>query len=457
MSDDYSNEMQKLFLEFLQSDPDLFVKCNTITQSEFYDRQLRPVIKFMMEYHNEYTGVPTISQIKAKTGINLSNIKEINDNEKNWFLDEYETFCRYKALEKAILASTDKLERKEYGAVEYLIKQAVAIGLTKDLGMNYWDDPKQRLEEIRDTKPAISTGWKTIDSVLYGGFERGTLNVFAAPSGHGKSLMLQNIALNWALAGHNVVYVSLELSEKLCSMRLDSMLTGYGTRELFKKIDDVSLKLGMISKKAGNLQIVQLPNGVTVNDLKSYLKEYSTKTGTKVDAVVVDYLDLMTPAQHKVPLNDVFTKDKFVSEELRNFSIEGDYLFATASQIGRGGIDEPEFGMQNIAGGISKIYTADNAIGLHASKAMKERGRIQLEFMKTRSSAGEGRKLELSYDNTCMRIRDMDEDEQNAEPETNTSKIYDKLKMNQNKDQTDNRQSDAKIDTTRLRSILNRN
>jgi archaellum biogenesis ATPase FlaH len=593
MSDDFSTEMQKLFLEFLQSDPDLFVKCNTITQIDFFEHKFRPVIKFIKEYHDEYSGIPSISQINAKTGITLTNITNIQDNEKNWFLDEYETFCRYKALEKAILASTDKLEKKEYGAVEHLIKQAVSIGLTKDLGMNYWKDPKQRLEEIKETKPAISTGWKTIDTVLYGGFERGTLNVFAAPSGHGKSLMLQNIALNWALSGYNVVYISLELSTKLCSMRLDSMLTGYGTRDLFKNIDDVSLKLNMISKNSANLQIVQLPNGINVNDLKAYIKEYTTKEGVTVDAVVVDYLDLMTPAQRKVPLNDVFTKDKFVSEELRNFTIEGNYLFATASQIGRclaldtkvikngkyvdikdilvgdwiesnngpvkvtnvypitkqhaykiktksgkeiicsanhifpsnkgekslnsglkvgdllkinttakqevtnekhnrkndeiieieyigeietidisvsgnrlfyandilthnSGIDEAEFGMQNIAGGISKIYTADNVIGLHASKAMKERGKIQIEFMKTRSSAGEGRKLELSYDNTCMRIKDLDEDDvvQSTNPQ---SSMYEKLKAkSQNSEPQEDQRTDNSVDINRLKSILKR-
>jgi KaiC/GvpD/RAD55 family RecA-like ATPase len=456
MSDDFSTEMQKLFLEFLQSDPDLFVKCNTITQIDFFEHKFRPVIKFMKEYHDEYSGIPTISQISAKTGVSLSNITDIQENERNWFLDEYETFCRYKALEKAILASTDKLEKKEYGAVEQLIKQAVSIGLTKDLGMDYWNDPKKRLEDIKETKPAISTGWKTIDTVLYGGFERGTLNVFAAPSGHGKSLMLQNIALNWALTGYNVVYISLELSTKLCSMRLDSMLTGYGTRDLFKNIDDVSLKLSMISKNAANLQIVQLPNGININDLKAYVKEYSTKKGIMVDAVVVDYLDLMTPAQKKVPLNDVFTKDKFVSEELRNFTIEGNYLFATASQIGRGGIDEAEFGMQNIAGGISKIYTADNVIGLHASKAMKERGKIQIEFMKTRSSAGEGRKLELSYDNTCMRIKDIDDEDNNNTSQSTQPSIYDKLKAKSSNNDAPEPKSDSNIDINKLKSILKR-
>ena len=39
-------------------------------------------------------------------------------------MDEFETFCRHKALEKAILDSTDLLENKDYGSVEALIKEA---------------------------------------------------------------------------------------------------------------------------------------------------------------------------------------------------------------------------------------------------------------------------------------------------------------------------------------------
>ena len=53
-------------------------------------------------------------------------------------------------------------------------------------------------------------------------------------------------------------------------MRLDSMLTGYTTKDLFKNVEDVDLKIRMQGKKSGKIQIVQLPNGITVNDLNSY-------------------------------------------------------------------------------------------------------------------------------------------------------------------------------------------
>ena len=164
----------------------------------------------------------------------------------------------------------------------------------------------------------------------------------------------------------------------------------------------------MAGKKSGALQIVQLPNGINVNDLTSYIKEFEVKTNTKIDCICVDYLDLMMPAQRKVPPSDLFIKDKFVSEELRNFAVEYDYLFATASQLNRSAVEEIEFDHSHISGGLSKIQTADNVIGIFTSQAMRERGRYQVQFMKTRSSAGVGQKVDLAFDVAGLRITDLD-------------------------------------------------
>ena len=83
---------------------------------------------------------------------------------------------------------------------------------------------------------------------------------------------------------------------KNCVVRLDSMLTGMNTKEVFKNVEDVSLKVGMEAKKSGVIQIVQLKNGITVNDLTSYLREFETQSGITVDAILLDYLDLMMPS-----------------------------------------------------------------------------------------------------------------------------------------------------------------
>ena len=319
MSEDYNEELQKLYIEFLLADKDLFVRCNAILQSKYFSRRYQPTVDFIKEHVDKYGQLPTIEQISAKTNAKIDDLSsKVTKEHKSWFMDEFEKFCRHKALEGAILASADKLEKNDYGAVEQLIKDAVQIGLAKSFGTNYWEDPAGRIQRIKDNRGQNSSGWTTFDNVLYGGFNPGELNIFAGGSGSGKSLFMQNLALNWALQGKNVVYISLELSEELCSMRLDAMLTGMSTKDVMKKSDDVELKVKMASKKAGRLQIVQLPNGCTVNDIKAYLREYQIQNNIEVHALLIDYLDLMMPAGHKVPASDQFIKDKFVSEELRN-------------------------------------------------------------------------------------------------------------------------------------------
>ena len=426
MSEEYSTDLQKLYIEFLLADKDLFVRCNAILKSSYFDRQFRDTVEFIQKHVDEYSDIPMLEQVNAVNNIGVTDVKAtMTDEHKNWFMDEIEKFCRHKALEQAILASADKLENKEYGTVEGIIKQAVEIGLAKDFGTDYWEDPAGRIQAIKDSRGQNSTGWLTFDKYLYGGFNLGELNIFAGGSGSGKSLFMQNLALNWALQGKNVVYITLELSEELSSMRLDAMLTGMGTKDVMKNVSDVELRVKMASKKAGGLQIVQMKNGCTVNDIKAYMKEFQIQNNIKVDALLIDYLDLMMPVSVKVNPNDQFIKDKFVSEELRNLAIEYNILFVTASQLNRSAVDEIEFDHSHIAGGISKINTADNLIGIFSSRAMRERGRVQIQFMKTRSSSGVGQKLDLKFNVESLRIEDLDEDEQE---DTSTTSIYQKLK-----------------------------
>jgi hypothetical protein len=55
---------------------------------------------------------------------------------------------------------------------------------------------------------------------------------------------------------------------------------------------------------------------------------------------------------------------------------------------------------------ISKINTADNVFGIFTSRAMKERGKYQIQCMKSRSSNGVNQKIDLEYNIETMRITD---------------------------------------------------
>lgn len=414
---EYNKEAEDLFLQFLYSSPETFVRVKNIMRPSFFENiDNRKVVEFILDYTNKQASLPTNEQIKTIAGTTIEKIEDINDEHVGWFMGEFETFCQQKAAREAVYESLDLIKENNLGEVLDKLKKATELAIVKDLGIDYFESPADRLKRMRDNSKMISSGWKSIDKKLYGGFERGTLTIWAGQSGAGKSLFLQNQSLNWAEMGLNVIYISLELSESLTSMRMDAMTSGYSTKDIMKNIDDVDLRVRTFQKKCnkGSLQIKQLPNASTANDIRAYIKEYEIQTKRKVDAVLVDYLDLCAPLDKRVSPSDMFVKDKYVSEELRNLAVELDILMVTASQLNRGSHDEIEFSHAHIAGGISKINTADNVIAIFTTISMKESGRYQIQFMKTRSSAGVGSKVDLRFDIASLRIVDLEEGEADA-------------------------------------------
>ena len=468
---DYGYEIQKVYLEMMMTDAETFVRCQTVFDDKAFDRRLQPAAKFLNDYVTEHNAIPTFQMVNAATGVELVNPGPLKENHYDWLLQEFETFSRHKALESAILKSADLLEKGDYGPVEDLVKKAVQIGLQKDLGTDYFADPRARLEGIKEQNGQVTTGWATLDKKLFGGFNKGELNIFAGGSGAGKSLFLANLGVNWALAGMNVMYVTLELSEALVSMRVDSMVTDIPSKDIFKSLDDVEMKVKMVGKKSGAFQVKYMSSGMTPNDIRSYVKEFEIKTGQKVDALLIDYLDLLMPNGAKISAENLFIKDKYVSEELRNLAMELNTVFVTAAQLNRGAVEEIEFDHSHISGGLSKIQTADNVIGIFTSRAMRERGRYQIQLMKTRSSSGVGAKIDLEFDVDSLRIRDLAEDEDYQEFSKRKSTVYENLKRTSGT-QGDGEASDptpredptegdtvgkvrAQTDSTKLREFLN--
>ena len=427
MSKEYTADLQKLFLEMMLHDAQNFVRVQNIYNEENFDRSLRSAAKFIKDHSNNHKTLPTLEQIKATCGLELKPMPDMNEGHAEWFMGEFENFTKRKELERAILKSADLLEKGEFEPVEKLIKDAVQISLTKDLGMDFWHDPSAMLAKYFDNGGQVSTGWPQLDKLLYGGFSRGELNIFAGGSGSGKSLVMMNIALNWVQTGLHGVYITLELSEELTGLRTAAMLTNMSTKDIRKDKDTTALKIKMVGKKRGSYQVKALPAQSNINDIRAFLKEYQIQTGRKVDFMMIDYLDLLMPVSAKVSPNDLFVKDKYVSEELRNLAKELGILMVTASQLNRSAVEEIEFDHSHISGGISKINTADNVFGIFTSRAMRERGRYQIQCMKSRSSTGVGMKVDLDYNIETMRITDSGADE-SGDTGRNPTAIMDQIK-----------------------------
>jgi len=443
---EYNEDQQKLLISVLMSSDEIFSRCQNILNAKYFVNKLRPAMRFILKHVEDYRVLPKFEQLNASTGLVFSPIENISIQHQDSFLDEIEEFCKNRALADAVLTAVELIEQGNYGEVEKRVREAILISLQSDIGTNYFSNPRERLMKIKDNNGQVSTGWKSVDEKLYGGVNRGEITIWCAGSGVGKSLFLQNIAINFAKQGLNVVYITLELSEELCAMRMDSMISGVGTKEVFRKLDEVEIRVKQTGNKSGSMHVKQMPQGSTCNDIKAYLKNYEIETGKRPDALVIDYLDLLFPNNKKIDPSNLFVKDKFVTEELRGLMVERKMIGQTAAQLNRGAVQEQEHDHSHISGGISKIQTADNVISIFASAAMKERGQYQIQFLKTRSSSGVGSKVPLGFDPNTLRIFNLDDEAQALTgASTNTADVFADLRR---KNAVAAKKSDAQLPTS---------
>lgn len=387
----------------MMSSVDLFTVTNPIVKTEYFYPEIRKVAKFIKEYYDSYRSIPNSEQIHAETEIVL-NTTEITLDQYAYCVSEVEQFCKRKAMEHAVLESVALIEKEDYGAVEALIREAVTVSITKSLGLEYYVDPLTRLERLRDSAKPLSTGWSDVDKVTGGGFNIGDLVLFSANSGGGKSVTMQNYADNMNSMGHHGIYFSFELNEDLISKRHDSIVTGIHQVEVLPRYKEVAAQVMNAAKTKGTLLIVQMQSP-TPNDLRAYLKEYELKYKRKPKFLIVDYIGLMR-SNEKIDSSDSYTRDKLVSEELRNIGQEYQAIVCTAAQQNRDAIDKLELNQGNIAGGISKIDTCDVYISIVMTDAMRASGDIMFQFLKTRSSDGVGQNVNLKWCSKTLKISD---------------------------------------------------
>lgn len=410
---------QELLLSYLLANEDVFATCKHILEPGFFDKELKKVVSYVIDHADEYKILPTLQMVAAETGIELEQVDDADDKRRvKWLTNSVEDFCRRQKTIDAIYNAVESLN--DNGSIDVdAIRDATLLSLHRDLGTDVFKNPKDVLKNMLTTG-VFSTGFKTIDEILYGGVKPGELNVIIGGPGVGKSWMLKNFALNQAEQGRNVVYISLELTENLIAKRFYGMVSGVASKMIFKNMEKVNDTVLLKAKKLGSIWCKYLPSGSTIDTIASYIRELRIRTGTDFSVICVDYLDLMRP-KVKIDLGDHFTKDKYVSEELRSYAIEEELLCFTASQMNRDSINQEDHNQGMIAGGISKVNTADNMGSLYQSQSLRQQHRYLIQWLKTRDSSGQGRKHYLSVDPDTMRFSDMEEEIE--EEETKTTKL----------------------------------
>lgn len=399
------NKKQKLLLEILISSPDTFALCQGIVEPTYFDPEFQNAVKFVKEYYNEYHTTPNTLQIEAESGQHLDKL-EVKRDEVMYCANEIESFCKERAMEKAILSSVPDVAAGNFGAIEARIRDAVMISLNRNLGLRYYDDPLKRLEAMLYSGDAIPTLWSEVDNLLFGGLSRKELLLVAANSGGGKSICLSNLALNYSIQGLNVLYASLELSEEIIAQRFDTMVTGISRKEWKRYTNEIAVRVQEAGTNRGHIDVKQFAVGTNAIQIHAYLKEYYLQYGFMPDMLVLDYVDLMHPNEKNINIGDLWTKDKLCAEQLRDIGVRHNMIVATASQLNRSAVNATQQSHDQIAGGISKINTCDVYWSIQMNETMRAKGEICFHFQKTRNSDGVGKTVYLTWDAKHLRILD---------------------------------------------------
>jgi hypothetical protein len=146
-------------------------------------------------------------------------------------------------------------------------------------------------------------------------------------------------------------------------------------------------------------------------------------------------------------------------EDTIDINVSGNQLFiANGILTHNSAVQEQEHDHSMIAGGISKIQTADNVISIYATTAMKERGEYQIQFLKTRSSSGVGGKLTLGFDPHTLRIFHLDEEDSRLSTATSTADVFADLRRKNKhaEESTASAPSTTVKDLSQLRNIIKR-
>lgn len=399
-------EKQTLLLQYALSSPDVFSVCYNILNPDYFDPELRNVVNFTLEYYDNYNTLPSETQVEAETNTSIPKI-EVSKDQVQYCCDELASFCRRRAVEKVILGAADRIKKGEYNQVEQDLKQAIGVGIQRDLGEDFFDDPYARITRDR-SEEVYSTGYPSIDFFMNGGLARKTLTLLIANSGVGKSIGLANLSKNFVGSGLNVLYLSFELSREMVLDRFDTMFSGVKPTELQQKADVAAKEIFEFREKhsAGSLHVARMWAKSCTADIESFLKEFELVYGYVPDVIVTDYMDKMSPNAPRGATRDMFNDDGDIAQELHELGEAKNAIMLSASQQNRDAVGVVDTNQAHIAGGISKINESDNTISLIMSDSMRAQGHMIWKFLKTRSSFGVGNTVDMEWNADTLQITD---------------------------------------------------
>jgi replicative DNA helicase len=357
----------------------------------FKNKAIASIFEIVKDFSEKRNKLPTVTEIKSYlvSDEQKSSFKELvksfNDIDKNLDKEELyentEQFLKEKAVYHTMLNVAEDVSSGKVDTSDVLDKfeKSCNINLVTDLGLDLYTNIDTLIDDINSVERHIPSKWEWLDECLGGGFlEAGkSLYVFAGETNIGKSIFLGNIAHNIAKEGKNVLLVTLEMSELLYARRICSNVTKVPMKEMVGNTPAIKQA---IKDEKGKIFIKEFPpSTITASQLKGFIKKFQEQ-GIKLDAIVLDYLNLM----HSTMGNNSYERIKHVTEQVRAMSYLFECPIISATQLNRAGFDQDNPDLATISESIGLAATADVIVSIYQNEEDRELGIIRLGMMKNR-------------------------------------------------------------------------
>jgi replicative DNA helicase len=291
--------------------------------------------RWLSSYQSTYGKMPTLEALRHKFPVFPQSGAQATD--VAYYADEVRYAYTRRTLTHTIDTAArhiaeDDLESAVFAVSSFAPPMYRGIELPNTLNdetfLDTWLDP---IETYR-------VPWNTLDMVT-GGLSKGELWYVAARLGQGKSWTLSEFACTLAMAGKRVLYVSLEMSERMIQQRFHVMLAhrlgvkGIKHSDLRQRTISVTdyrdLMHAVRERVPGSISVLDFSRGpVSPAKIQSMAQDY--------DVIVIDYVGLMTSSMGTRSVED-WRVMAAVSNQLKEVAVASDVPIIAAAQINREG------------------------------------------------------------------------------------------------------------------------
>lgn len=334
---------------------------------------------------------------------------KLTDSRKKYLQEVLLAFCKRGHYANMLIKCAEDLREGHIDMMTSRLTEALRVGATIDAVSMDALDPKLVAGVLDDCQVGrVTTGYKSVDELMEGGLGAGELGVVLGPTSRGKSLVMQDLAVNAMRHrfGTNVEYISLEMSVPKIMRRFYSRITGIPREDLGASKAVVERRLEIFQQKTGsNLSCTYMPpNKTTVKDIAAHCKRAASH-GRKPDLLIIDYADLMKSAstsklaERRHDLSEIY-------RDLSALAIELNIPIWTPSQTNRKGFSAPTVDIPDIAEDYGKATIADVVIALCQTDTERENNDMRLFLAKNRENRARV-SVQTVVDYRRMKLRDV--------------------------------------------------